>query len=266
MAILAYSTIKSVREMQISEAKMSDSEVLKLIHQYSASVSRLVNSWFVPVNVKQRFNGGGNVIYTGLPPVIKLFSANIVEWNQSRTLIDPLEYDGVGKIIRFKKRTQEGIKNIEIDGLFGHIDNNKVVPVKTTTDISQGSVSFGVEDASELEERDVFIFNNRVIIANSIDYENNTVIIDKQLSSKIIESGSETICFGCVPFDIERAINLMIKNGKKLEKLIGGKLKSEKTDDYEYEVFQSGDMSTGIPEVDRILQTYLEGEVTINYF
>jgi hypothetical protein len=265
MAILAYSTVKSIRDIGIPSTKMSDSEVSRLIYQYSATISRLVKLWFVPVNLKERYNGGGNVIVTGLPPIIKLFGVNIVNWDQSRTLIDPLQYDAIGKIIRFEKRTLEGIKNIEVEGIFGEIDNTKNIPVKITTDIIEGSTSFGVEDASELEARDIFVFDNKILIANSINYVNNTVSIDTQGSIKPILTGFETTCFGCVPYDIERAVNLMVKNNKILEKQIGGKIKSEKTDDYEYELFQSGEMSTGVPEVDRILQTYLDSEVTIDY-
>lgn len=265
MTILAYSTIKSVRDSGISQAKMADGEVSRLIYQYSRMITKLVKIWFTPVSLKERFNGGGNVIKTGLPPVIKLFGVSIVNQDQSRTALDPLEYEAIGKIIRFNKRTIEGVRNIEVDGIFGEIDNRKSVPVKITTDIVEGSVSFDVEDASELEMRDIFVFDNKILIANSIDYENNRVMIDTQGEIKPIGAGSETICYGCVPYDIERAINLMIKHSKTLENQIGGKIKSEKTDDYQYELFQSGELSTGIPEVDRILQSYIDGEVSIDY-
>ncbi len=265
MITLAYSTIKSVRDSGITQAKMSDGEVSRLIQQYSRMITKLLNIWFVPVSQKPRFNGGGKLIKTNLPPIVKLIGVNIVNSDQSRTALDKLSYEAIGKIIRFEKRLLDGVRNVEVDAIFGEIENQKEVAVKITSDIEENSEFFYVEDASELEIRDIFIFDNKILIANSIDYENNKVLIDKQLNMKPIISGTETVCFGQVPIDIEQAVNSLIKHHRVLSKQIGGKIKSEKTDDYEYELFQSGELSTGVPEVDKILQNYLEGELTIDF-
>ncbi len=265
MTMLAYSTIKSVRDSGITEAKMADGEVSRLILQYSRMITKLIKIWFVPVSLKERFNGGGKLIKTNLPPVIKLLAVNIVNQDHSRTSLDSLEYEAIGKLIRFNNTTIDGVRNVELDGIFGEVENKKEVSVTITTDILEDSEYFDVLDASELEYKDVFIFDNTVLIANSIDYENNRITIDKQLNIKPIPSGSTTTCFGCIPLDIERAVNLMIKHNKTLTNQVGGRIKSEKTDDYSYELFQSGLYSTGVPEVDRILQTYLEDDIQLFY-
>jgi hypothetical protein len=264
--IFEYTTIASIRSYGVTALQMSDIKVKKLIMQYSQLLNRWTELWFAPIATKERFSGGGKLInISGKPPLIKLNAINIINIDGSRTPIEPGYYESLGKSIRFAKRTPEGIRNVEVDGVFGLVDSPKEVHVKTTTDIAKDSISFSVEDASLLEERDIFVFGNRCIIANSINYENNTISIDKQGEIKTIQAGTEIICYGQCNMLVEEAVNLLVKNYKILKGQIGGGIKTEKTDDYSYEVFELKGNTTGITEVDRIVNILNNDSTIIEY-
>ena len=264
--IFQYASIKSIRDFGISSAQSSDAATLQLILKYSSMINKWTEQLFVPINSIERLNGGRELYQIPGKKIIKINSINIINSDRSRTLIDALDYEVIGNFIKIDIATPEAVKNLEIDGVFGTLENLKYITVKLTSDIELEDTSFTVEDASGLEDRDILVCGNYCVIVNSVDYDTNTVTIDKFAYNTTIASGTEIDVYGCVPQLIENAIQLLIKHSRTLANQVGGKIKSESTDDYSYEVFELKGTTSGITEVDNILNSFFNGNIEISFW
>jgi hypothetical protein len=263
--IFQYASIKSIRDYGISSAQLSDAITLQLIQKYSPMINRWTEQFFIPLQSVERVNGGREIYRIPNKKIIKVNSISLINYDRSRTPIDSLNYEVIGNLIKLDIYTPEAVKNLEIDGVFGTIENEKDISITLTSSIIKDSTSFTVLDASELEERDVLVYGNYCIIVNSINYSTNTISIDKFAYNATIQSGTVLNSYGAVPILIEKAAQLLLKHNRTLENQVGGRIKTEKTDDYSYELFENKGTSSGITEVDNILNSFIEGNFDIVY-
>lgn len=261
--IFQYASIKSIRDYGITSAQMPDALALQLIIKYSSMINKWTEQFFIPLQSVERVNGGKEIYRIPNKKIIKLNSINLINYDLSRTPIDSLNYEAIGNLIKLLIVTPEAVKNLEINGVFGTIENEKDISIILTSSIVKDTTSFTVLDASGLEERDVLVYGNYCIIANSINYSTNTISIDKFAYNLTISSGTELRSYGAVPILIEKAIQLLLKHNRTLENQVGGKIKTEKTDDYSYELFEIKGTTSGVTEVDSILNSFIEGNFDI---
>jgi len=264
--IFQYASIQSIRDYGTASTLISDALARQLIIKNSLLINKWAEQKFVPINSIERISGGASCITFSGKNLIKVNSVNYVNSDFTRTLIETSNYEVIGNSIRFNFTTLEGIKNLEIDAIFGTIDNIKDITVELTSQIVKDSISFTVVDASLLEAKDVLLYGNYSIIVNSINYNTKTISIDKFPHLSTLISGTELKCYGMIPTLIERAIYLLVKNYRTLENRHPGKIKREETDDYEYELFQQSSNSSGIAEVDSILNSFISGNLDVGFW
>lgn len=262
-----YSTLKSVREFGVIERAVHDTKVNSLIEFYSKLCNRMIGKYFIPVREVARFSGSGTrVLRTeGRPKIIKIHSISTIDFDAARTVIESNKYTYQGNTIMYNFTFPTGINNIEIDATYGEVESKKEVIVKTLTEINNATTIISLDSVEKLDIRDVLTIGDRVFIINDVDYTANTIVIDSYDSKRSIPIGSTMYCYGAVPLEIERAINLLIKHNKVLESQVGGRIKSEKTDGYSYELFSNQFYTTGIAEVDNIFQSFTESDFILEY-
>lgn len=265
----AYSTIKSLRDFQVPINKVSDKLANKLIPFYSDRITQILSKQFVPVKKVITFNRSEKIFKIPGSPVIKVLGLyynmpNTYTSDLSRTLLDEKDYRVNGNTLTLYLNIPSRAY-LELECIVGNLDNQKEVEVQLNTSITTGTEEFEVEDASELDERDVLVIENRCFIINEINYDTNMIFIDKQQSMRTIDEGEKVICYGQVPLSIEHAVNLFISNHKMLTKQFGGVIQREKTEQYEYSLFNNSHGITGIPEIDKILFSYMENEIDLFY-
>lgn len=262
-----YTTLKSVRDFGINNYVLNDTKTLSLIDYYSSLINRMVSKYFLPKREVKLFNGSGTRVMRveGLPDIIKINKISTLYPDGSRTLLDASKYTFQGNTIINNFNFPRGYSNIEIDATFGVVSNKKFVEVENLEPINKDSTSIKLNSVEYLEVRDALIIGNNYFIINDIDYIYNDVFVDKNPNIFEIPISTKIECYGAAPIEIERAVNLLIKHNKSLENMVGGRIKKEKTDSYEYELFASQTYTTGIPEVDNILQTFADGEFMLQY-
>lgn len=262
-----YSTLKSVREFGVIERSVNDKKVNSLIEFYSKLCNRMISKHFIPVREVSRFSGSGTKVLRtgGRPKIIKINSISIIHSDAARTVIEGSKYTYQGNTIMHNYNFPIGYNNIEIDAIYGEVENIKEIEVETLTEINSESTTVQLNSVEELDIRDVLVIENRVFIINDIEYDTNIIHIDTPIDKKVIPIGSKLYCYGAVPLEIERAINLLIKHNKVLESQVGGRIKSEKTDGYSYEMFSNQFYTTGIAEVDNIFQSFTESDFILEY-
>lgn len=262
-----YSTLNSIRKFGVSPRSVTDDKAHTLIEFYSKMCNRMIEKYFIPVNDISRFHGKCNRLLriSGKSNLIRINSLTIINSDASRTLIDRSKYTYQGNTIMCNHSLPAGFNNIEINAVYGVIENHKEIEVKTLSDIKENTAFIELNNVQGLSRRDVLTFGSVVIIINDISYEDNIVFIDEYKDNKIITAGSTTTCYGAVPMEIERAINLLVQHSKALESQVGGRIKKEKTDAYEYEMFSNQFYSTGVPEVDSIFQSFSDSDFILEY-
>lgn len=162
-----------------------------------------------------------------------------------------------------------GAGNLVLEGVLGWLENLKEVDTTTAADLSVDDTSLALTDASEIEEGDVVLIGEKIGL-NVNGVSGNIISFDK--ARKAAPSGTRVRCFGRVPFDIVRATLMLVIRWKDpigseegQTALVGGRLLSERTDNYSYTLGRDqgggggGDavVTTGDTWVDQIIANFV---------
>lgn len=200
-------------------------------------------------------------------------------------------------LISNRGRFPAGASNVMVDGWWGYLENHKHLEflvasgsslvsgtssiylnaVSGTSTISFGNESFNAITLSEnfdnrLRERDVLVFidsTKREIesrIINSINYSTGQITFDPLQKEPHISvgSGSRVVCFGAVPEEIEFACNKIIQDTYDSSERDSKGLKSEKTDNYQYNRFSP--FEAGQPGLEEISSSPFVNNILANYY
>lgn len=165
-----------------------------------------------------------------------------------------------------------GGRNIKIQAVFGWVDDYRALATTSTSQVTSASNSVGVTDVSGFEARDVLDLvgadDRARVIITSVNRDTNTLYFDP-LGSLIssIEIGATVRTYGKVPRPVEQVTNFIwgqlrreqLDNANDVEPMDPARIKREKTDDYEYELFPVGHSAafmTGNARYDRMLSAY----------
>ena len=169
-----------------------------------------------------------------------------------------------------------GARNIQVVGALGIVEEPKFFTTTTTSEITGNSTFFGVADISGLEYRDVIDVTSstgsfRAIVVNVNRASGNVTITDRLGSRFIpedIPAGATVTTYGKVPRGIEMVANYLVGNAiqeissrqnANANPIDPARIKKEKTDDYEYELFSASEarsLITGSAKFDTILQAF----------
>jgi len=309
-----YVSIAELRQEGLSLLEMNDDRAFVLIDRMSKKIDLFTQQFFSPREKIVKVNGKG-ISYTSYHneiPIIKINSLKLIpdhthvkRWNcvfprqmigteplsvtdytidSSRRRIELIDYSynvyhhsdsfySVGE--RFMKVFPEGSSNVEIDGVFGNIENQKEFETTVTSPVLTIETLIHVDDASGFEQYDHLIIDITPGIERRItdvDYDNNTISIDQPMRN--IPTGTILKTYGAVPGQIAECVMRLINRYRsglldpENEDNLNGAIFKEKTDMYSWEAeskFINGlwNMdntnwaSTGDLIVDRILQEYV---------
>ncbi|MBU1456920.1 MAG: hypothetical protein KKD01_19570 [Proteobacteria bacterium] len=309
-----YVSISELRREGLTELEMSNDRVLTLIDRMSKKIDLFTKQFFTAREEIVKVDGEG-ISYTSYPnevPIIKVNSIKIIpdhshvkKWScifpmqqisdqplspnnytltSSKRQIEMIEYMyqsypyndrfyNLGE--RYPKIFPEGSANIEINGVFGYVENQKEFETTVANDVLSVDTIMQVVDASGIEQYDQIIidtippFERRVV---AVDYDNNQLTIDQPMRS--ILTGTKIKTYGAVPLQIAECVMRLInryrsqifdpENGDSLK----GAIFKEKIDMYQWEakstfinglwnLEETNWASTGDLIVDRILQEYI---------
>ncbi len=183
-------------------------------------------------------------------------------------------------------RWPRGSRNIVVPGTFGWLEER---PFSNTGERSRSTTTTAAITSTttsiSVESTDGFRPDDTVIIRSGAAYENFGThaiinsIVESPASLEIdapahlrdsIASGANVITYGRVPFEVEKAAILLVVNNKNAfgssaaQAASADRIKRERTDNYEYELFPqttgtegSSGTSTGVAAADRILKHYV---------
>jgi len=141
-----------------------------------------------------------------------------------------------------------GSKNIQVEGVFGWVENQKEAATTTAGDLETNDTSLLLTDASDFENGDVVVFGDNLLTIPDILVSGNTISFSSvgTLQATIL-TGADIVSYGRVPPDIQDLADMFTANMiNKWSNLYSnpdtGNIKSEKTDDYSYTLFGEGDV------------------------
>jgi hypothetical protein len=169
-----------------------------------------------------------------------------------------------------------GAKNVQVVGALGWIEDAHYYTTTTTADITNASTSVTVTDASEFEYRDVVDIvaaaGSLRAVVTSVTKATNTVTFGTAFGARFIPdtlaAGATIRTFGKVPRGIELVANYLVggairefqaRQADNDNPLDPARIKRERTDDYEYELFSASDAKsiiTGNAKFDSILSGF----------
>lgn len=164
----------------------------------------------------------------------------------------------------------QGAGNFMLEGVLGWLENLKDVDVLTTSDVSVGGTEVDLDDASEIEAGDAVLVGQKFCVL-VIEVVGNTIKWDWP-AEFVAPTGTRVRCFGQVPMDILRATLMLVIRWKDpigseegQTSLVGGRLLSERTDNYSYTLGRDqgggggGDavVTTGDTWVDQIIANFV---------
>lgn len=261
----SYTTLAEIRSFGITQLQIPDADVQKLIKLYSDRFNRLVGKVFAPLESKILLNGGDALYKIPGSPVLKVKGVTSLLSDGTRMPISPNQFSILDyTLVKFEPKLREGLANVELLLVQGEMEGQKEVEVEITSAINSGLTTFTVIDSSNLEVRDVLTFGRIMFIINDIDYATNTVTIDDPLNIPLIPIGSKTTCYGQVPMLVEEAIKLFIKNHRSLQSQ-KSTFKSESIGNYSYTKQDGAIVTTGVTEIDNIVNLFSDDEFNITY-
>ncbi|MEW6556025.1 MAG: hypothetical protein AB1349_01570 [Elusimicrobiota bacterium] len=262
-----YTTISRLRNEGISVQELDDQRARDIIELMSLYINSLTDQWFTPVEdtVSLDGNNTSSIFLRNLIPIIKVKRLCV-----SDEVIEPEKYQIDWRRIRLLEgHFPEGRLNIEIEGVFGWLENQKEQSALLQSEIITGSVEAILDSVEGFNVRDIVDFidtkNHGIrIIINEIDVQSRKLKFDSVRVTLKIEPGAKVISYGTVPKLIERACMLLVINNKEKinsaewsEKKFSGLLKRETVDNYSWEIFQeAAGMITSDPLTDEILGNY----------
>ena len=179
-------------------------------------------------------------------------------------------------IERVRANFPGGARNVKVVGALGWIEEAHYHTTTTTAAITDASTSVTVTDASGFEYRDVVDIYNTTssvrAIVTQVNRATNTVTFGTAFGSRFvpdtIAAGATIRTFGKVPRGIELVANYLVgkaiqdfqaRQANNANPIDPARIKREKTDDYEYELFSAVDAKsviTGNATFDSILQGF----------
>jgi hypothetical protein len=164
-----------------------------------------------------------------------------------------------------------GPRNVQVVGVVGRVEPFRMFSSVTTTEIDETSDYVDVADASGFQPRDVLdIFTDEAsvrVIINRIDRTLSRLYFDPLGAEVVVPVDATVRTFGATPRAIELVSNYLVgvtlreraANVNGQEPVLQGRIRREKTDDYEIE-FQISDPNatlTGSKKFDSLLAPYI---------
>lgn len=169
-----------------------------------------------------------------------------------------------------------GVRNVEVTGTLGWVEEAHTFSTTTTQEFGSNGTTISVADASGFQYRDVVDLISdtgslRAIITN-INRAGNSLSVGYRFGSRFIPqpipAGAIIRTYGKVPRGIELVANYLV--GGVIQEVLGrqggnanpidpARIKKERTDDYEYELFsavEARSIITGSAKFDTILQSF----------
>jgi len=283
-----YTTIQRLRDEGLSVTDVPDARALELIKDMSDFINLLTDQWFQPVEATYYLDGKGDDILhvPNLIPIIKLTTLSLddtaidadtyvvkerlIEKISSTFSMPIMESNNLGDLEIRKKGFTAGVGNYEALGVYGWLASNKDISTTTTTDIEASDTEVELDSVDGIEVRDTVIIgdDSLYVIVETVDIVNSKITFQSVGTITTISSGAAVRCYGATPRMIERACIRLIVQSKmglaetrSLKAEIRSRIKSERTDNYRYELFPlAGEGAyggiTGISRVDAILDHY----------
>jgi hypothetical protein len=309
-----YVSIAELRAEGLTTVEMDDERVLNLIERMSSKIDLFTGQFFIPKTEVVRVDGK-ELPYVSYPrsvPIIKINSVQIIpencrvkRWNcvfprqaietlplrtdqyaisGSKREVEFLDYSknyhmhddyyfSIGE--RFPKVFPEGSSNVELNGVFGWVENPKEVESLVTVDSLSTDNFLQVADASLFEKYDHLIIELTPALqrrVTRIDYDNNILYVD--VLGRTVQTGTIIRSYGSVPLQIAECAMRLVNRYRSLlfdpenQDDINGAIHEEKIDSYQWKAkarFYGGLWdkeetnwaSTGDLIVDRILQEFV---------
>lgn len=176
----------------------------------------------------------------------------------------------------------EGRRNIRVKGVFGWVEDQKEVSTTAAVAANKGDARVQLTDISGWEEGDFALFElaagTRGQMVTNIDESTSELVFGGDTRRLLFAVPQDTVVksFGRTPVLIRRAaVRLTAKeitllgaedSASQMEELIQRAIVSERTDNYSYrldptllrEATESNSGTTGDPQVDSILQEFVE--------
>lgn len=169
-----------------------------------------------------------------------------------------------------------GAQNILVTGVFGWVDDFRNLDVVSTTIVTAASTTVDVDDVLGFKRRDVIDIvgtNDSIrVVCTAIDRTNNRITFDPVGTDLVasIPAGARVATYGQPPRSIQQLASFLFGNWmREREAVVDGevvidptRIKRERTDDYEYELFApgaggaTGGGLTGNPRYDLIIQQH----------
>lgn len=253
----------------------------KMIKDCSALVDKLTNQWFNGEKRDWTFNGRGSPLIQHKSK-IPIGAVTRIEIIQDRTnnrrvpfpgltgsgydgvqsgILDPSKYVVHARAIeRVHSHFPDGAENIRVTGVLGWVENPKSISTTSAEDLTAASNSLQLVSVAGITARNVVeiigAFDSAKVMVTSINRGTSTIYFDPvgELGGDI-ESGAVVQTFGSVPRSIEKLTNYLFgaalrertANTHGEQPIDAGRIRRERTDDYEYELFPttgSGSAST----------------------
>lgn len=270
-----------------------------MIRAVSADIDVYTKQWFNGELGIWYFDGRGSFL-TYFPNMIKIINVTSVEvvsgrtnrlWEPYPTPVSedpelvtlvpssPLAADSYvvrdRTIERVRTYFPSGVKNIKVTGALGWVDQPKALSTISETVVDGNSVMVQVTNIAGFQVRDVIDIvganDSARAVVTAVNRGARQLAFDQLgVVDATIPVGAVVRSFGCVPRPIERLANFFFGRVRResVEAAAGeapidpGRIKRERTDDYEYELFSTSEggtsstLLTGHISYDQILMEF----------
>jgi len=231
-----YTTVDRITAEDILPATLTAAQILMFIRRASSYINRRTGQYFVPIDEVKYLNGKNCPIVHSpdLIPIIYLDSMNVLadfcydadDYDEDESIditkvaISYLsdEMPRVIDVITFN--LPWGVKNIEVDAVWGWVEDINHIETTTTTALGDTDTTVTVDDASKLQAGDVVYFIEAVdpfrtarVILDEVDYSTNELTFGaiSLIGTTDLAIGTTVDRWGRVPVDIERLTFLIAK-------------------------------------------------------
>ena len=288
-------------------ANLTNNQLWSMIRDVSAVVDNLTGQWFNAEYGTWFFNGRGRELinHPHLVPILRVESVEVLAdntnyrnasfpehtvdypFNQSAH-VGHFSYGGTGALAATEYQIQNrmierirnpfpgGVKNVQVVGALGWIEDHRYVATTTTAQLTEASTSITVTDVAGFKYRDVVevVNGNDIIrfIITEINPATNTLTfttgLGREMTNVTVDAGAVVRTFGQVPRAIESLTNYLLGEAIAAVRaraaganivIDPARIKREETDDYEYELFAPGQAAalvTGSAKYDNILMAF----------
>ena len=284
-----YTTPTSIAQARFNLDGYTAAEVWDMIRDVSAEIDSITRHLFNGEYGTYECDGRGRRIayhprgwwFCYVESVTHLFNRTNEEANnryrdritfESDKILNPNDYVlKAGLIESVFRDFAGGPRNLSVVGAVGRLEPFHYFASSSTTEVDETSDYVDVVDSSGFQPRDVIDLladdvSVRVII-NRIDRTLNRLFFDPLGAEVVVPIGADVRTFGATPRAIELVANYFIgvtlreraANVNGQEPILQGRLRREKTDDYEIEVQISDPNSslTGSKKFDSLLAPYI---------